>query len=57
MDFLEIYNKMKGLTDLLCAVAAQTENGDSLRSEGAMLLADIASDIEHSIKNLIADNA
>ena len=55
MDMIEIHEKMKGLTDLLHAVAAQTENGDSLRVEGAMMLADIASNIEQGIESLMTE--
>lgn len=57
MDLSEIYNKMRGLTDLLHAVAAQIESGDCLRIEGAMMLASISSDIEHSIESLMPDDA
>ena len=56
MHLSEIHNKMKGLTDLLYAAAAQAENSDSLRIEGALMLAAISSDIEHELEAFITDN-
>ena len=53
MHLSEIHNKIKGLTDLLYAAAAQTENEDSLRLEGVLMLANISSDIEHDLEDYI----
>ena len=53
MHLSEIHNKIKGLTDLLYAAAAQAENADSLRLEGVLMLANISSDIEHELEDYI----
>ena len=49
----DILDKVKGLTDLLWAAAAQCKDGDGLRTEGIMMLAGIASDIEHDLEDYI----
>lgn len=56
MYLSDIHARMRGLTDLLHAVAAQAENGDSLRLDGALMLANISSDIERELENYITDN-
>ena len=53
MYLSETHVKMRGLTDLLCAVTAQIENGDSLQIEGAMMLVSISSNIERELEAYI----
>lgn len=52
----EVLDKVKGLTDLLWAASSQSEEGDYLRTEGIMALANIASDIEHDLEALTTPN-
>lgn len=56
MQYKDILDKVMGLADLLWAAAAQSENGDCLRTKGIMALASIASDIEHELEAFITDN-
>ena len=49
----DILDKIKGLSDLLFAAAAQSESCSCLRTEGILALAGIASDIEHDLEDYI----
>lgn len=55
MQYEDILDKVKGLSDLLWAVTAQSENYDCLRSEGLRALASLASDIEKELEASITN--
>lgn len=52
----EILDKVKGLAYLLWAASLLSENRDSLRAKGVIVLASIASDIERDLEDLTSGN-
>lgn len=51
--FENVFQKTKGLADLLWAITAQSEHKMLLRFEGALILAMLASNIEYELTELL----